>query len=590
MQFWCVRLGVVVITCFGVFVLPFLVPPKPLMGLSAANLAGFNNSVAAIMAAVLGVAVFLVAWRWPRVLHRTTGDVPMDRAIETSWYDHMPQMLVWGVIAGWGVAVFLFGLEIIRLGVRYEYDWGYFLDRISAHAEFGRKLYSQMEFAYGPVLLDLPLITKAIFRHMHLSLAGAYLLTLTLETMVGLGLIAYVVDRLPTSRWWKITIFLLTAAGMMVGNMGPNYTFVRFAPQLALLVLIGRTEKVWIAAAWTFLGEILCLGLSPEIGFAFLVSSIALCVYFAVQRDRSWAVAASAAPLSAGLFLLFEGQPYLQRIFISAHGIYSFPLEPIPFILVFLVALVWLVPNMLAALFREEHRDAPMLAALYLASLALLPAAFGRADPGHVYWNGISVFLLSAVAISRSARPKQLLWGACLAFVFLWMVRINWNENRFEMRPVLQAELHDWRDRLSGHAQGHMPAASDGFSMQALQSIVGHDPVATPVEVPLHVEEELRRSHQFTPSFYNFSFNLFDVAAEERQIAEFNQSRWALIPEHGWGQYVERPENLGTIMGVQLPYRTRRPVHVVGMIFDQNLQQNWQIAGRVGGFIVYRRL
>ena len=97
----------------------------------------------------------------------------------------------------------------------------------------------------------------------------------------------------------------------------------------------------------------------------------------------------------------------------------------------------------------------------------------------------------------------------------------------------------------------------------------------------------LRVSGQYTPSFYNFYFNLFDAAAEDRQIGEFNESRWALIPVGANYDHVERPEDLQNVLGLRLPYRTRRPLFVIGPRFTQNLAENWKLRGKVGSYLVY---
>src|SRR3984893_11903954 len=65
-QRWYFPLCILLATCFGVFVLPFLLPPPYLAGISAANVAGFNNKVASLAAAALGTCVFFTALRWPR--------------------------------------------------------------------------------------------------------------------------------------------------------------------------------------------------------------------------------------------------------------------------------------------------------------------------------------------------------------------------------------------------------------------------------------------------------------------------------------------------------------------------------------------
>ena len=40
-----------------------------------------------------------------------------------------------------------------------------------------------------------------------------------------------------------------------------------------------------------------------------------------------------------------------------------------------------------------------MLGALFVFSVALLPVALGRDDPGHVFFSGFGIYLLSLVAI-----------------------------------------------------------------------------------------------------------------------------------------------------------------------------------------------
>jgi hypothetical protein len=327
---WGIRLAILLATCVGVFVAPFLLPARYFQGVSASNLAGFNNEVAALAAASVGTLVFLLALKWPQISGEGGFEPAADGGTRLKEHGRISRGLVGVVVLLWGGAVFLFGVQIIRSGMRYEYDWGYFLNRISVHADFGRKLYSQMEFPYGPWLLEFPIAVRAILSPFHVSTAGAYLLTLVLEVMVGLLLLAYLINHLPMSKRWRAIIFLLLSAGMMVGNMGPNHTFVRFAPQLVFLVLAWKRKRGWEAAVWIFAGQALCLGLSPEIGFAFLVGSFAFGLYCYFTRGRTWAWAAAAPIVSAMLFLIIEGWPYLNRVGSSAHGVYSFPVEPLP--------------------------------------------------------------------------------------------------------------------------------------------------------------------------------------------------------------------------------------------------------------------
>ncbi len=587
---WGIRFAILVFTCFGVFVLPFLFPPPYFESVSASNLAGFNNRVAALAAAGMGTLVFFLALRWPQLIGtpgrtsaRREQQLPDQRGRLSRW-------LVAVVALLWGGAILLFGLQIIRLGMGYTHDWGYFINQISMYSDFGRKLYTQIEFSYGPLLFYGPVVVKSILSPFHLSESGAYLATLVIEIIIGLLLVAYVIDNLPITRQWKAVVFSLYSVGMFVGNMGLNHTFFRFVPPMAFLMMASQRRRPQAAALWIFAGEAICLGLSPEIGFALFVGSLAFTGYRFFTQGKIWLWGVAASVLSVVIFLLIAGRPYLRMLGMFSHGVFNFPVEPLPHILLLLFALVWLVPTNLATFFRQQRPEAPMLAAFYLMSVALLPAAFGRADPGHVFWNGLSLFLLSVVAVSSKRMWQQVAWGGCLALMILWMCNINRRVNWFQLRPVLRSEAIFLRDIAEGRRPVAASPDEEGFSLQTLQAIVGHDPVATPDEIPLPVQKALRESGQYTPSFYDFSMSLLDADAENRQVLEFNQSKWALIPVGESYGYVERPEDLKLVLGFQLPYRTRRPIFAVGLHFAQNLAEHWRVRGRVGNFLVYEHM
>jgi len=587
---WGIRLAILLATCLGVFVLPFLLPAPYFQGVSASNLAGFNNRVAAVTAAVFGTLVFFLALKWPQITEAHGGTPTSGELLQLDEHARLSRRWVGAIVLLWGGAIFLFGVQIIRSGYQFTNDWGYFINRVSMHVDFGRKLYTQIEFPYGPLLFYGPIAVRAMLSPFHVSAAGAYLATLMLETMIGLLLVAYLINHLPMSRRWKWVIFTLIALGMIVGNMGLNYTFFRFATPLAFLMIASQRKRPWAAALWILGGQAVCLGLSPEIGFAFFVGSFAFAAYRYFTQGRIWLLAVAAPILSTIAFLLIAGRPYLLMVRMFSHGVYNFPVEPLPHILLYLFAMVWLVPACLATFFRQQRPEAPMFAALYLVSVALLPAAFGRADPGHIFWNGLSLFLLSIVAISSRRPWQQIVWGICIAIMILWMCNINRHTNWFEIKPVLPAKAVTCINTIAGRRPTPVPQNHGGFNLRSLQAIVGHDRVATPEEVPLQVEESLRASGQYTPSFYYYSLSLLDADAENRLIQEFNESKWALIPTGRQKGYVERPEHLKSVLGLQLPYRTRRPVYAVGLRFAKNLQENWRVRARVGNFLIYQHV
>ena len=132
---WYFRLCIFLATCFGVFILPFLLPPPALAGISAANVAGFNNKVAALAAAALGAFVFFAALRTPH-LKQERNDAGFGKLPR-------PLVLTATLLCGGMVAVLSYLIAICH---QQYVDGGYFIRQISMHIDYGRKLYDQIEF------------------------------------------------------------------------------------------------------------------------------------------------------------------------------------------------------------------------------------------------------------------------------------------------------------------------------------------------------------------------------------------------------------------------------------------------------------
>ncbi len=600
-QRWYFPLLILLAACFGVFVLPFLLPPPYLAGISAANVAGFNNKVASLAAAALGTLVCFAALRWPPPKQeRSNGD-----------FRKLPWPLVLAAVIFCGCMVGLLSYLVAISHQDYE-DGRYFMRQISMHADYGRRLYDQIELPYGPLLFYGPVMVHALLSSFHAPARACYYTTLVLEHMVGLLLIAYVLNRLPILRKWKIVFLLLCLLHTYPFSFGLNCTFFRFALPIAFLVLAAQQTRPWPFAACLFVGQAAGLSLSPEMGFAFLASSMAYAAYYLVTAGRAWLVAVIAPLAATAAFLLLADGGYLRMLKLFARGIANFVIEPNPYVLVFLFALVWLAPLMLARFFRNARPEAPMLGALYVFSVALLPVAFGRDDPGHVFVNGFGIYLLALVAISEARPRQQVLWMTCVVLVLIWTA---WVEDRSYL-PVLRARIHydttHWQDdglmrvahafsrKLPPAAQRAFLSAGSGdhlddepFDIKSLDAIVGNDPVALPVSVPPQVEEALKKSGQFVPTFYNYHWSVLDESAEDRQIKEMNTSRWALLPQGPLRMYTETPQNVEAFLGHRLPYhspyRSKREPYVIGRLFQENLQANWQPCAGVGKYEVYRR-
>ncbi len=600
-QRWYFRLCIFAATCFGVFLLPFLLPPPYLAGISAANVAGFNNKVASLAAAALGALVCFTALRWP----------PPKQPRRAGDFSKLPRPLVITVVILSGCMVGLLSYLIAVSHLQFG-DGGYFIRQISMHIDYGRKLYDQIELPYGPLLFYAPVILHTLLSPMHASTATAYYITVVLAHVIGLLLVAYVLDRLPILRRWKIVFLLLCLMHTYPFGFGLNYTFLRFVLPIAFLVLAAEQTRPWTLGACLFAGQAASLSLSPEMGFAFGASSIAYAAYYVFTEGAAWLVAVVAPFAATAAFFLLAGAGYLRMLKLFAHGIGNFVVEPLPYVLVFLCALIWLVPFSLALFFRERRAQAPLLAAVYIFSVALLPVAFGRADPGHVFFSGIGIYFLSLVAISDMRPRHQIAWVTCVVLVAIFSAVVN---DRFYwplLRERIGYDISHWQDddlMRAAHAltQKVSPAAAERyfsagrvdysdygpFDLRSLRTIVGNDPVELPLSVPLPVEEALKSSGQFIPTFYDYEWSILDASAEDRQLKELNASRWALLPKGPIGMYIETPSSVAPFLGPRFPYRIPYPIkrepYVIGRRFEANLKTNWQPYAELGKYEVYRR-
>ncbi len=595
MQRWIWAGGVAVFTCFAVFVLPFLFPPPYFEGVSAANVAGFNNKIAAISAVGMSVIVAVAAWRmrWSSAEPLEEQSTPLNRWLVSG-----------AALLGGALLAFYARLAFIA-HVRYPGDAAYFIGQMSAVADYHRTLYTGVEFPYGPLVLYLPIWLRSLLSPLHISLAGAYFTVLVLEQMAGVWAVAYVLDNLPIARRLKAIVFLAYAVQMLQVGLGLNYALLRFAMPLASLVFAAKRRRPWAVAGLIAGGQALNLAISPEMGFAFGAGAVAYGLYRAATGGRQWIAAIIAPVIGTAAFLLAVGPAYLRMLELFSRGAYNLIVEPLPYVLLFLIALVWLAPIMLAEFFRQHRPEAPLLAGLFVISVALLPVAFGRADPGHVLFNGLGIYLLSMVAISSYRHSQRTAWTVAVFVVLLWTGFINARVFQYQARMVVHYDVLHYGSgamkdmavrftrKISPTAASRYMSASfsddQPFDLAKLQAIVGDSPVATPCGVSLQVEEALKRSGQYRPGFYWYYVGILDASAEARRIRDFNESQWALIPAGEKELLRESPSVLGQITGIALPYRSKRPPYVAGERFYANLEANWRAVGDVDGYTVYRR-
>jgi len=591
---WIALMVVCLATGLLVFVLPLFVPVPFYPTISASYVARFSNRTAVLAAAAISASVLLYAWLAGDDASPVWGKMADEARLRPAFVACMCAVSgLFFAVSGW---------LVVHSHLRYLSDAGYFIQQLDAHSSYGRTLYSQLEFAYGPLLFYPTLAVEAV---LHCKMATAYFLTLILMQSLGLVLLAYVMNELPMRGNLRKAAFAILAFGALTPLLGLNYTFFRFATPMAMLLFAMRRSTVWGATLLLAVGEIVQLAISPELGFAFLPGVFTFVALRTWQSGWRWLYAATAPVIGAAVFLITAGRPYLYMIRSFSRGSLNLPVEPLPHILIFLFALVWLVPVALGGGLRRNEPQSTRVVACYALSIGLLPAAFGRGDPLHIFFNGLGIMLLSLVAIGGSNKRVRIVWMTCFVGLVLWAQWVNYKlyaprtieTLRLAAMPRLSATM---RDSILAAVEKSSPALAGELrpdeepeyqlDVAALELQVGTQLVATPVEIGLSVEEELKRTHHYRSEFYCFFADVFDPTAAERKIREFNEAQWALISEEPDYPFLETPRNVGMVQGFVYPYADRNSVPFdPGSLFDDNLTERWQAVKSFGPYVLYKR-
>jgi hypothetical protein len=382
----------------------------------------------------------------------------------------------------------------------------YLIDRIwLLHS--GRVPYRDFEFAYGPVQLYGPLLLQRI---LHLELAPSYYLFWATSYLAGAYFLFKAVDlvefRTKAKPW--IFAFLFLAGLFAIIRMGTNYTFLRYALPVYLVVVFqrrlthARTTQpavTWLAAV-AFSGILILI--SPEMAVAFAWASIGICVLHRGSPLRFRLSLAACVVLGNGLLFWVALKLHVfDAMLADGGGAISFPILPGPTILAYFAALFvcacWLYRTLL-----NRSGDQGTLG-LILFSMPMAAAALGRCDPSHVFWNGLSAFFAALLYLSNYRRAwvafaaaflvgVALLPNASEFYLFVPQVRSARFFNKLpEVRPT-EAQITTFLSSWAGDYIAPFGYRPDGFGTYHSPRIeFGRFEDLIDVSTPRSVEEKV---------------------------------------------------------------------------------------------------
>jgi hypothetical protein len=548
-------------TYAAVFVLPYRFPLREPV-LSDTWIAGANNQVAAVAVALVSIVVTLFCW-----YRNNAAPEPCDTRERLGGGYLFAGILVailWTAGLGWAVA----------RAHMYWGDEGYFLNQLRTGLIFHKTIYTEFEFAYGPLLYLWPAACIRLLATLGISFTAAYLVSLALLQSAGLALAFYTVRALPLRRSYQACAFCLIALGTLNSLLGLNYSAFRFILPFAAVVLLSRQRTLAKAALVATFCEIACLATSPELGFAFAGAAIVVAIYRSFSDGSRWLLAALAPVAGAGLFYALVGPAYFFTLGNMARGGYNVLLRPVPPIIGLLLAAVVLAPLAVARQVRKPG-DRALILAFYVAALGMLPAALGRSDAIHVFFDGIGLYLLSLVALNNVPVGWRRAGIFALPVVLALTVAHNFKSDQHRLSLILgpRAVQEDW-----------------GFDETALRNAIGTAQISAPILAPQRVIDDLTRTGQYVPDYFCGWVGVWDRESEERKIADMRRTEFALVaftdpvdPDLG------RDREIHLLMRMGLASHPPRPEYVRGALLDAELQSHWIARERFGDYELYQQ-
>lgn len=421
-----------IVAALGVFWLPWHIhATTPVSGESFAF--GFNNRVAilAFAAAILiaCLARYLSAHRFCAQKWLVT-----QPRLFPSWKEAKTEYLV--LTAGcllWSVAALLWGNYICDPAWCDSRGFYYGMDLLAS----GRVPYRDFMYNYGPATLYCPFWLSNITGGW-LSFDQSYPITVGLFTSLGFIFIFLILRNLElpeTLRPWGLGFCIFIWPALHMGLQGTSLRFLVVPGTLILFDAVFRkcSEKgggswLWIGAA--SVAAVTCsIMISPEMGICSVTAVAAFGFVLLLRRSFAQAVACLLGVALAAVASLLLMPDYLLTVFAFASGAENFPVYPnLHNVSLVAASLLSLPALIVAALCDPRQSRAPLTLSLAVAAGMLLPAAFGRCDPGHVASDGFIPIVLMFPAAAALGKTWLRGWiGYYIAVYVVGLQIFNWN-------------------------------------------------------------------------------------------------------------------------------------------------------------------
>ena len=408
---------IIVATLAGVFILPWFVPVSIAQVVSDSQAVGFSNRTATICLIAGSIAMALLAYYFGRATMSEQSE-PFVNMNGVPAEDRVNPRLV-------GAVTLLTLLMVLAVGaIVRDHPFGdalYFTNgwlRVAA----GGKPFSQVEFSYGPAMFYVPFLTWRMLRVAGANMYAVYYCWVGIFHALGLLFTAYLLNRIQLRRSLRSAAFMFVGAfSCLQVTLGLNYTVFRFLlPYVLLVYVLGRlseSPRSIVGGLLPLAAVAIAASVSPEMGVALLVGLVAALVVLIVRGSRAHLFALSVL-LIGSLLVAATSVVGLGTMAAFAGGAFYFPVLPGLPALVFVGTMLLLAWSVGSTFRIFDDTGVSLQTGWFALALVLVAPSLGRADFGHLLFNGLGA-VLACVAIADRYRRRGSTYLGLTAAVFL---------------------------------------------------------------------------------------------------------------------------------------------------------------------------
>ena len=588
---------------YGIFSLPFQYPPQVAVALSQSYVAGFSNRVALV---VIVAMIGILCLRGFVFREARKKDVTPSIFAWGGRHVRMPRMLLTLMICVYSLLAC--GLYYC---VPYLDQFGeaiYAIPRLELSLRYGLRPFSEIQWNYGPLFFYIPL-AGIWFSHLFGGSTDlGFLIGLLVLLFLGLLVLFYIVDRLPIKLWYRNLLFVLIALiGCDIGFAVQSSLLRALTPYLMLFLfhrdqsergLPGDSRSLIRFLALCVGCNVLVFSTAFEMGMIYSISQCVYCAYSSLVSSRLRALGIPATLLTFLIWTwLFPGCFEMTDRFAS--GVGNIPIYPSIFALTYLFCIFWLVPKLtVSAIVCRHERNAP--AALACATLIVLhmPAALNRADPAHIFCQGVGVFVLTYAALSRHSPRLFSAFSTLFLLIFGIVYRVIGVAGYADHLAPVSATLSGQR-MMSTHSDS---------SLAGPLGLVDYGSVATPFGIDRATKEYLWNSGRYFPEYHPDFISVVSSADVNRKFNDLARASVILVPE-GVLRYkhvtdevlhsqweatkAQRDEaenkNLGIVFLMPVNFKSKRMAYEPAVSFARLIATNYSPIANASGWVIMVR-